>query len=624
MAAPSKNRASSPYTANNPHRSHPSQYHPAYTSQYHGSAPTSAPTTSPFAPSPHGRGTYISPSPHGIPLFNAELHAHQLSLQERDLSYQHTSSPSSSEETYGDFSPIYATAPPSSALTMPSSQTPQHHFTRPCHKPPRQTWETGNPFTPTTFAPYHEDGTPVAYFTTTSPITTSTPAAIHQGQENGYHYIGTPSTPPSPLHPHISPLDLTTPTTEACARYRNAQDTPLTPFFFQATSPAVTAPRSEAGSEFSGVLVGEVGNKEASEVVHRLMADQKGTSRFPASLAGWNGFENPEEEKSGQGGSEELISPCTTTHTFPAQETPQYAETPSPLAPAYTSPLTSPRVRRTYQNSNAYRHFVPPPGPLSPLPLAPRLPLPEPRYSEDYSINADDVHVARARQLLEEHMKNRWGSVLSANQALQFITGTDAGSSRAPLETAAAALVHIKNRVPQQRPILPGFGTPMQSMQRMQAERAGRARSLRAIYDEYFSRPDARAVELCSLSIHAVSGSFGNSNRSSGSSSSGTPNCQPAKLKNELLAHFTASEGGAAIQFVEIDIPNPTGSYNRHPFERWAFFVIAVPMVCGPGGVDKGFVGSWERGRCVGGWEGVSEEGFCVWSWGRGKDGDLG
>ncbi|OBT49586.1 hypothetical protein VE04_10238, partial [Pseudogymnoascus sp. 24MN13] len=359
---------------------------------------------------------------------------------------------------------------------------------------------------------------------------------------------------------------------------------------------------SEAGSEFGGVQVGEVENKDASEVVHRLMADQEGTSRFPASLTGWTGFETPAEEKSRQGGAEgeELISPrTTTTHTFKPQETPQYAETPSPLAPAHkhTSPLTSPPVRRTYQNSNAYRHFVPPPGPLSPLPPAPRLPLPEPRYSEDYSINADDLHVARARDLLEEHMKNRWGSVLSANQALQAITGTtglgsSVNSSKAHMETAAATLMHIKNRVPQPRPLLPGFGTPMQAMQRVQAERGGRGRSLRVVYEEYFSRPGARAVELCSLSIHAVSGSFGNSTSGGG----GGHNSQPAKLQNELLAHFTASEGGTAIQFVEIDIPNPTGSYNRHPFERWAFFAIAVPMVCGPGGVDKGFVGSWERG----------------------------
>ncbi|KFY70777.1 hypothetical protein V499_08956, partial [Pseudogymnoascus sp. VKM F-103] len=233
-------------------------------------------------------------------------------------------------------------------------------------------------------------------------------------------------------------------------------------------------------------------------------------------------------------------------------------------------------------------------------------------------INADDLHVARARQLLEEHMKSRWGSVLSANQALQAITGTtglgsSVNSSKAHMETAAATLMHIKNRVPQPRPLLPGFGTPMQVMQRVQAERVGRGRSLRVVYEEYFSRPGARAVELCSLSIHAVSGSFGNA-ISGGSGGSST---QPAKLQNELLAHFTASEGGTAIQFVEIGIPNPTGSYNRHPFERWAFFAIAVPMVCGPGGVDKGAGCPWGR-------EGVFEEGFCVWSRGGASSGVLG
>ncbi|KFZ03254.1 hypothetical protein V501_09400, partial [Pseudogymnoascus sp. VKM F-4519 (FW-2642)] len=344
MAAPSKNPAFPPYPANNPHRPFPSQNYPAYTSQYHASVPTSAPTTSPFPTSHdglaelshHGFGAYTSPSPHGVPLFNAELHAHQLNLQERDLSYQHTSSPSSSEEEiYGDFSPTYATAPPSSTATTPFSQTPEYHLSHPCHNFPPQTWESGNPFAPSTFTPHHEERTPVTYLTTTSP-TTSTPTPIHPGQQKGPAYIGTPSTPPSPLHPHISSPDLTTPTTEALARYRNAQDTPLTPLYYQ-TSPAVTSPVPEAGSEFGGVPVGEVENKDANEVVHRLMADQEGTSRFPASLTGWTGFEIPAGEENhtnpGREG-EELISPrTTTTHTFKPQETPQYAETPSPLAP---------------------------------------------------------------------------------------------------------------------------------------------------------------------------------------------------------------------------------------------------------------------------------------------------
>ncbi|OBT47040.1 hypothetical protein VE00_02406, partial [Pseudogymnoascus sp. WSF 3629] len=610
MAAPSKNRAFPPYPANAPPRSFPPQYHPGYTPQYHSFAPKSATTTSPFSASydgiaelsPHVRGTYTSPSPHGAPLFNAELHAHQLSLQEQDLSYQYSPSPSalSEEETYGDFSPTYATDPPSTARTTPLSQTPEYHLlSHPCHNTSPQTWESGELFTPTAFTGYHDERTPVNYLTTTSP-TAATPTTIHQGQEKGGYYIGTPSTPPSPLHPHVSSPDLTTPTTEARARYRSVLETPLTPLYFQPSSPAVTSSMSEGGSSIGGVPVGEVENNEASEVVHRLMADQEGTSKFPTSLTEWTGFEIPtEEEKSGQGGGrkgDKLISPRTTTHTFPTQETPQYAETPSPLAPAYTSPITSPPVRRTYTNSNAYRNFVPPPNPSSPLPPAPHLPLPSPRYSEDYSINPDDANVARARQLLEEHMKNRWGSVLSANQALQSITGTTGlggvNSSRAPVETAAATLMHIKNRVPPPRPLLPGFGTPMQVMERMQAERVGRVRSLRAIYEDYFSRPDAKAVELCSLSIHAVSGSFGNS-------SSGSCSPQPAKLQNELLAHFTASEGATAIQFVEIDIPNLMGGYHRHPFERWAFFVIAVPMVCGPGGVDRGFVGPWERGSML-------------------------
>ncbi|OBT81621.1 hypothetical protein VE02_09894 [Pseudogymnoascus sp. 03VT05] len=612
MAAPSKNSAFPPYPTNNPHRSFPSQNHPSYTSQYHASAPTSAPATSPFTPSydgiaelsPHVRGTYTSLSPHGAPLFNAELHAHQLSIQEKGLGYQYASLPSSSEEeeTYGDFSPTYATAPTSSTATTPFSQTPEKNIRYPYYSTENQIWESGELFTPTSFAPYQDGRTSVTYHTTTSP-SINTPTTIHKGQEKGGYYIGTPSTPPSPLHPHVSSPDLTTPTTEACARYRSALETPLTPLYFQPSSPVVTSPMSEGASEFGGVPVGEIENEEASEVVHRLMADQEGTSRFPASLTGWAGFETATGEENytspGRKG-DELISPRTTTHTFPTQETPQYAETPSPLAPAYISPLTSPPVRRIYTNSNAYRTFVPPPGPSSPPPPAPRLPLPEPRYSEDYSFNPDDAHVERARQLLEEHMKNRWGSVLSANRALQSITGTSGmgsvNSSRAPVETAAATLMHIKNRVPPPRPLLPGFGTPMQAMQRMQAERAGRGRSLRVIYEEHFERPNVRAEELCSLSIHAVSGSFGSNNCNSGGSGGSGSGSQSGKLQNELLAHFTASESGPALQFVEINIPNPTGAYHRHPFERWAFFVIAIPMVCGPGGVDKGFVGSWERG----------------------------
>ena len=380
------------------------------------------------------------------------------------------------------------------------------------------------------------------------------------------------------------------------------------------------------GSEFGGALVGESENPEASKEVRRLMADREGRSRFPGSLRGWVGFESPAGEKRrvpeqeedeqvsprtntrgfktqsppyaekptmpGQAESD-LVSPRSNSHSFGIRETPLLAETPSPLAAGF-SPLTSPPQRRTYSNANAYRHFVPPPGPSSPLPPAPHLPLPEPRYSEHYSINPHDANVTRAHQLLEEHMKNRWGSVLSANSALQEITGTSgmggAGSSKAPVETAAATLMQIKTGVPRPRPLLPGFNTPMASMQRMQAERAGRVRSLRSIYDEYVTLPHARAVDLCSLSIHAVSGSFG-----SGSAISS----QPAKLQNELLAHFTAAEGATAIQFLEIDMANPTGGYNQHPFERWAFFVIAMPMVCGPGGVDGGYVGGHERASMV-------------------------
>ncbi|KFY86338.1 hypothetical protein V500_07681, partial [Pseudogymnoascus sp. VKM F-4518 (FW-2643)] len=211
-------------------------------------------------------------------------------------------------------------------------------------------------------------------------------------------------------------------------------------------------------------------------------------------------------------------------------------------------------------------------------------------------INPCDAKVARANQLLEKHMKNRWGSVLSANNALQAITGTtgttglgSVSPSKAAVETAAATLTHIKTGVPRPRPLLPGFTTPMQSMQRMHAERTGRVRSLRAIYDEYITSPHARAIDLCSLSIHAVSGSFGSSSASS----------QPAKLQNELLGHFTAAEGATALQLLEIDMPNPTGSYNAYPFERWAFFVIALPIVCGAGGADKGYVGGHEKASMV-------------------------
>ncbi|KFY95794.1 hypothetical protein V498_03102, partial [Pseudogymnoascus sp. VKM F-4517 (FW-2822)] len=637
MAAPSKYRAFSPYPATTPHRSFPSQY-PAYNPQYHAFAPTSAPNTSPFPtsyedhaePSPPAFGTYSRPSPHGLPLFNTELHAHQLKLQENSLSYQYSSSPSSSEgENYDSPSPTH-TPFPSSTPTAPSSQTPQHHPSHPCHSARSQPWDSPSqtealryPNTPTTFTAYN-NGTPVTYFTTTSP-SVNTPIIVGKGALGGY--IGTPSTPPSPLYPFVSSPDLTTPTSETCERYRNAQGTPLTPLYFQTSSPIVTSPMSEA-SEFGGVLVKEVENEEASEEVRKLMADQEGKSKFPGSLRGWTGFENQDEEchteprglgdeqvsprtnrhdfgtqspdtekwtSPGQT-ADELVSPRNNTHGFEIQETPLVVETPNTLAPAI-SPLTSPPVlRRTYSNSNAYRRFVQPPNPSSPIPSAPPLPLPEPRYSENYSINPHDANVARAHQLLEQHMKNRWSSVLSANNALQQITGTggmsSASSSRAPAETAATTLMHIRTGEPRPRPLLPGFGTPTQLMERMQAERAGPVRPLRAIYEEYLMTPHARAEELCSLSLHAVSGSFGNTG-------GGGANLQPARLQNELLAHFNAVEGATALQFLEIDIANPTGAYNRHPFERWAVFVIALPMVCGPGGVDRGYVGGYERASMI-------------------------
>ncbi|KFY20526.1 hypothetical protein V493_07662, partial [Pseudogymnoascus sp. VKM F-4281 (FW-2241)] len=227
------------------------------------------------------------------------------------------------------------------------------------------------------------------------------------------------------------------------------------------------------------------------------------------------------------------------------------------------------------------------------------LPLPSPRYSEHYAINPYDADVARAHELLEAHMKNRWAGVLSANQALQDITGTSgglgAGEGRDPVAAAKAATAAMGmdggdcglSRAP--RPLLPGFGTPMQVAQRMRDERVGKVRSLRAVYEEYVTLPHARAVDLSSLSIHAVSGFF------DGGNGGGNPQQPVTKMQNELLAHYTEVEGATSIQLLEVDMPNPTGGGNRHPFERWAFFVIAMPVLCGPGGVDMGFVGGHER-----------------------------
>ncbi|KFY89056.1 hypothetical protein V500_05973, partial [Pseudogymnoascus sp. VKM F-4518 (FW-2643)] len=385
MAAPSKQRAYSPYPANAPHRSFPPQYHTSYTSQYHASTPTSAPAISPFPPSYDGHaklspdvfGTYTSPSPHDLPLFNTELHAHQLSLQEKGLSYQQFYSPSSSEgETYGSSSPTYTPFPPNSTPTTPSPQTPQHHA---CHSTNHQPWaapnetaESSYPCTPTAFTGYDES-TPVHYLSTTSPAT-NTPILLNVGERQEGYYIGTPSTPPPPLYPHVSSPDLTTPTSAAIARYRNAQDnTPLTPLYFHVSSPVMTSPMSE-GSEFGGALVHEPENKEASEEVRRLMADREGRSRFPGSLGGWGGFETAVGEERmmpGGGGNElvsprntmhgfesqspavekrttpgqaadEFVSPRTNSHGFETQETPLLAGTPTTLGPAYSSPLTSP------------------------------------------------------------------------------------------------------------------------------------------------------------------------------------------------------------------------------------------------------------------------------------------
>ncbi|OBT66379.1 hypothetical protein VE03_04800 [Pseudogymnoascus sp. 23342-1-I1] len=631
MAAPSKRRAFSPYSADTGTRSLPPQYS-TYSPRYQNTAPTSAPGISSFPRIyenqgeliPNASGTYTSPSPHHPHPFNAEQDAHQHSLQEQGLNYQHSSLSSPSEgETDDSSSPTHMPFS-SSTPTTPSSQTPQHHPNYPCHNTSSQLWDSphqtpefGYAGTPSASTAY-DNGTPVPYFITNSPGTgASTP--VFDGQGPGF--IGTPSTPPSPLYPFYSSPDLTTPTSEACARYGNprhgnAHDSPFTPFYFPMSG----------GSESGGALLKEVENHEASEEVHRLMADQEGSSKFPGLSREWAGFEMSDEERRAAPGDDqvsprtntygfktqspaaerrttplqaaaEIISPRNNTPDFETRETPLFPLTPAPLAPAF-SPHTSPPLRRrVYSNSNAYRHFVQPPGPSSPLPPTPDLPLPEPRYSENYSINPYDANVARAHQLLEEHMKNRWSSVLSANSALQHITGTSgmgaASSSRAPLETAAMTLMHIKTGEPHPRPLLPGFSTPMQSMDRMQAERAGRVRSLRTIYEEYVLTPHARAEELCSLSIHAVSGFFG------GASSGGGANPQPARLQNELLAHFNAVEGGTALQFLEIDIANPTGAYNRQPFERWAFFVIALPMVCGPGGVDRGHVGNHEKASMV-------------------------
>ncbi|KFX88082.1 hypothetical protein O988_09160 [Pseudogymnoascus sp. VKM F-3808] len=595
MAAPSEYRTFRPYPANALPSSFPSQYSDYTTAQWHASTPTSASTLTPASYeeqgelSPHVFGTYISPSSHDLPLFNTALHAHQFSLpKERCLDYQFGSSPpSSSSEANMDSSPAYTPDPPSSTPTTPDLQSSHH----PHEVSNKQTWVNSKARrTSSAFAAYNETR-PMGFLIPTSPnLTTS----IQGGR--GEH-IGTPFTLPSPLYPYNFSPDLTTPTSSVLARFRNATTSPATPHYFENSSPVVISPIFD-GNEFGGGeplgLVPE--NQEASEEIRKLMADQKGTSTFPGSLARWTGFEGPPaiENQFTQGqGWNELVSPHNTSYHFESQETPLLAGTPSPLAAAF-SPFTSPPlVQRTYSDANAYRHFVPPPGPSSPLPRAPLLPLPEPRYSEHYSINPHDANVMRAHQLLEAHMKNRWGNVLSANRALQGITGTSGmggnggvGFGAAPLETAATTLMHIQTGGPRPKPLHPGFSTPMSVMRRTQAEGKGRVRSLRSIYREYITQPQKRAAELCSLSIHAVSGSI---------ASNSSPGLKDMKLRNELLGHFTAAKGGAILQLLEIDIANPTGTYNQDPFERWAFFVIGLPMVCGPGGADKGYVGEHER-----------------------------
>ncbi|KFY13137.1 hypothetical protein V491_06505, partial [Pseudogymnoascus sp. VKM F-3775] len=249
MVAPSKHHAFSIYSSNSPYRSFPPQYHP--------SAPTSAPLTSPryygtSKPTRNALGTSATPSSHGVNLFNEDVQKRgDFNSQDVDTRYQYAS-PSSADGggTYIDTS---ATAPPSNTPSQNPYQQ-QCQYYSPLNQPWNQATHAERGYhTPSAFIPQCNENTPETYLTTTPPST-----GLPKGVQGG-GYIGTPSTPPPSEYPHISSPDLTTSTTEACACYRAAIETPLTPFY-PSSSPAVASPMS-GGSESGGVLVGECEKK---------------------------------------------------------------------------------------------------------------------------------------------------------------------------------------------------------------------------------------------------------------------------------------------------------------------------------------------------------------------------
>ncbi|KFY28667.1 hypothetical protein V493_02812, partial [Pseudogymnoascus sp. VKM F-4281 (FW-2241)] len=295
MTPPSQHLVSSPFPANNPHCSFSPQNHPSYTSKNHASTPTRAPAMPPS----YNDIADLSPSVFGTYPHNSQ----QLNLQEKDLSYQPSSSPtsSSSSDTQPGSSGIHTPFPPRSTPTTPSSHTPQHISKQQLWDSPIQIAEGGYPGTPTTFAAF-DGATPLSRLTTTSPSIRGTPIIPIVGAGL---YIGTPSTPPPPLTPP-----------------------------FVASSPVFNSPTSSCCSDFGGGAVGEEdGQHRTNWEMLRMMADREGDSKFPASLRKWMGFETPRagREKrisSGRRG-DELVSPRTNASGF---------ETKSPSAEGNLTP----------------------------------------------------------------------------------------------------------------------------------------------------------------------------------------------------------------------------------------------------------------------------------------------